>query len=448
MLSTGRDLEPVPARTRPAGSTRPVVTAAASAVVAVVVAVAVVRGWAVEADERVKLGAAPLVGEWRWRPGAALLPAVVLAAAGVAVLPLLAARMTFRPLLGVVALWAGAITFALAASDGISAVLAPVVHPTEYWVNVSTLPPAGEVLRRWDVDFLLGYSVHMKGHPPGFVLLLQALDGIGLGRPWVAGALSLAGAAAMPVAVLVATRATVSEAVARRAAPFLVVVPYVLWMGTSADAVFAAVAAWGIATAGLALRAGSAAARRVLAATAGALLAAGLFLTYGVSPLLLLPASLVLLLPDVRRRARVEVAVVATATTTLVVALFAAMGFSWLDGLRTTQTLYRWGTAQFRPGSYFVYANLAVAAIAVGPAVVVGLVALRDRRVWLLAGGALAGLLLADLSQYSKGEVERIWLLLFPWLVPAAVSLRRVRLWLGVQAIVTVALQAALVSKW
>jgi hypothetical protein len=444
---------PVAALERPTSAThRPRrsqwLTLAVVMVASLTVAVAVVRGWDVQADPRVKLGAAPLVGEWRLRLSWRLLPVAVLAGGAVVWLPGLAARLAFRRLLVVVATGASGLALALAASDGGAAVLAPVVHPTEYWANLATLPAASEVLREWGVDFLLDYSVHVKGHPPGFVLALQALDGIGLGAPWVAGALSFLGAGATAVAVVVGVRRVVSEPAARAVAPFAVVVPYLVWMGTSADAVFTAVTAWGLVAAVAALQATTTAARRILAAVAGTALAGALFLTYGTAMFLVLVVAVVLLLPGVSRRARAEVAAAASAAAAVVTLAFAAGGFWWFDGLRATQTLYWWGTAQFRPGSYFWYANLAAAMIAVGPAVVVGVASLRARAVWLLVGGALTALVLADLSQYSRAEVERIWLLFFPWLVPAVVALRRPRAWLAVQAVVTVGLQATLVSKW
>ncbi len=54
----------------------------------------------------------------------------------------------------------------------------------------------------------------------------------------------------------------------------------------------------------------------------------------------------------------------------------------------------------------------------------------------------------SNVSQYSKGEVERIWLIFFPWLVPAAAVLTRRRGWLVCQAAGALVLQAWLVSKW
>ena len=44
-------------------------------------------------------------------------------------------------------------------------------------------------------------------------------------------------------------------------------------------------------------------------------------------------------------------------------------------------------------------------------------------RLWLLVGGGLAAVAIADLSGMSKGEVERIWLPFLPWVLLAAAAL-------------------------
>ena len=64
----------------------------------------------------------------------------------------------------------------------------------------------------------------------------------------------------------------------------------------------------------------------------------------------------------------------------------------------------------------------------------------------------------ATASQFSKGEVERIWLLFFPWVMLAAAPLAeqsstttralRLRAWLTIQAAAAIVLQASLLSKW
>ncbi|TPW09976.1 MAG: hypothetical protein FD127_3959, partial [Acidimicrobiaceae bacterium] len=142
-----------------------------------------------------------------------------------------------------------------------------------------------------------------------------------------------------------------------------------------------------------------------------------------------------------------------------VTALFAVGGFWWFDGANATRHQYWSGTAQFRPFAYFAVANLAASLIAIGPATFAGLLRMWKQRsapapiVTLVAGGALA-LLAAHASQYSRAEVERIWLLFFPWLVVAGsvlVSRAGGRLALaavGSQAVAAIVLQAALVSKW
>jgi methylthioxylose transferase len=418
-------------------------------VAAAVVAVSVVWGHRVQADERVKLGAAPLVGAWKARLSWRLLFPLIVAAVIMWFGPRLVDRLRWRTMTVLTGMGAAGFTLLLAAADGWSNVLDPVVHPTEYWANLATLPTSGSMLRDYGtIDFLLNYSVHAKGHPPGFLLLLQGLDGIELGRPWVAGALSYLGAAALPVAVLVTVRAMTDHTVARRVAPFLVLAPYAVWMGTSADALYTATTAWGVACAVLAIHSTRIVGRVGLGATAGLLLSIGLFFTYGTAIFMLLPLALVLRRSRRSGRDVLVVAGSAALVAALVTGVFAVSGFWWFDGATTTKTFYWWGTAQFRPWRYFLIGNIGAALIAIGPAVVAGFGALRDRALWWVVGGAMMCILVADVSQYSKAEVERIWLLFFPWLVPAVASLKHPRRWLAVQAVLTVGLQATLVSKW
>lgn len=419
--------------------------------------VVVIWGRRLEAREpRIKIGAAPFVGQWDWRPSVGLLPAIVVGMVLVAVVPPRLRRWRFQVSAWAAGVGLSAFAFLLAASDGLSAVLAPVVHPTEYWVNLSTLPPAGEMVRSFSsYDFLVDRSVHLKGHPPGFILILKALASVGLGRPWVAGALSFLGAAFVVPAVALTVRALAGEAVARRTLPFLSCAPFVLWLGTSADAFYTAVCAWGIAALAFALTSDHRSRRIVLGFVSGLLLGGGLFLSYGVATLLCLP--LVIALSFVRRQFKVVLEVGASATfgAALVTLGFARAGFWWFDGLSLTREFYWVGSAYFRTWTYFMFANVVVLMIAVGPAVSVGVWRLRNRVTWVLVGGALLGIAVAEVSQYSKGEVERIWLLAMPWLVPAASSLSspiegrdRTRLWLAAQVTIAVVLQAWLRSKW
>ncbi|MEO7371734.1 MAG: hypothetical protein ABIZ69_12765, partial [Ilumatobacteraceae bacterium] len=147
---------------------------------------------------------------------------------------------------------------------------------------------------------------------------------------------------------------------------------------------------------------------------------------------------------------------------------FLAAGFWWLDGVRQTKLEYLAGSAQFRTWGYFGLANIAVALIALGPSTVAGVLRLRDRRLWVLVGASVVALAVSHVSRYTKAEVERIWLLFYPWIVIAGASLflprrtaeaetsgpallirrHRAAVWVGAQASCTVVLQAALVTKW
>jgi hypothetical protein len=127
-----------------------------------------------------------------------------------------------------------------------------------------------------------------------------------------------------------------------------------------------------------------------------------------------------------------------------VVAAFAAVGFWWLEGMQILEVRYYQGKGGVRQYGYWVWANLAVAAFAVGPAVVAGLgrtaaAASRWREASptvLLAGGAAVAILVATASGLSKSEVERIWLPFLLWLVPLTALLpgEDQRRWLTVSA--------------
>jgi methylthioxylose transferase len=138
----------------------------------------------------------------------------------------------------------------------------------------------------------------------------------------------------------------------------------------------------------------------------------------------------------------------------VVIVAFWRAGFWWFDGVQATHEQYYLGSATSRPFSYFVVANLAAAFIAVGVVTVSGLGLLRDKRIWLLVGGSVLAVLISHMSRYTKAEVERIWLLFYPWIAIAGGALIvRSRRWFGaiavsVQASSAIVLQAALLSKW
>jgi methylthioxylose transferase len=409
------------------------------------------------------LGAAPLVGRnfrdaWDWRFGWGLVGAGGVACAVVwAVATGWVERVRLRWLLLATGLSTGAFSVLLALTGGQDGLLFGAADDNEYLANLGIAPPAGEFVREFAnaiANDAPRYSVHIRGHPPGFLLLLKAMDAVGLTGPWPVVAVSVLATMLLPIGVLVAVWAwsdgSDGERWVRRCAPFLVVAPYALWMVTSADAFYTALGAWGVAAIAVGVRSTR---RQAVAAglVAGTALSMLLFFTYGAAIYLLLPVVLTVAAWRRRMPGSVAVAVSAVVAALVVTGVWWLAGFWWFDGASATRDEYWEGTAKFRIWNYFALSNLAVTLIATGPITLVGVTRLRSRSMWVLVGGALLALSVANLSQLSKGEVERIWLLFFPWIVLAggAIGGRRLRSF-GVvaQATTAIALQAALVSKW
>ncbi|MFI0374007.1 hypothetical protein ACH35V_39630, partial [Actinomadura sp. 1N219] len=176
-----------------------------------------------------------------------LLPAAVVAAAAVAALPVLAARLPWRALLPAAWAFAAAWTVALAAADGWDALTAPLDAPTEYPAGLAQLRPDPLTWLDTFTERLGGYTTHVRGHPPLPVLVLWALEEAGLGGTGWAAAFIVAAGTSSAAAIAVTVRVLAGERAARAAVPFLVLAPLALWVATAMDAFFLAVAAWGTA---------------------------------------------------------------------------------------------------------------------------------------------------------------------------------------------------------
>ena len=358
--------------------------------------------WGRRLQERapeVLLGAAPFVGRnladgWDWRFGWGLVGAAAIAAiVTVGVLTGWWWRARRWVVVAASGVGAGAFATMLALTDGADGLLNGAAHRTEYLSNVSGSPPAAEFLRTF-VDRIGDYSVHQRGHPPGFVLLLKAMDAIGLHGPWPVVALSIGATVVLPVAVLVTVAATAGSDWMRRAAPLLVVAPYALWVVTSADAFYAAFAACGVALLAVGLRRTGARAL-ALGASAGVVLGGLLYLTYGGATFALLPLSMVVVAARRDRRAVARTVAATIVGTLAVVAAFTTLGFWWFAGAAAARVEYWEGTAQFRPWTYFSVSNAAVALVAVGPATWAGLATGGLGRLRVLVVGAGLALLAA-----------------------------------------------------
>jgi len=397
-----------------------------------------------ERQPLVHIGASPLVGSFDVRLSARVLPALALGAAAVAWAPALALALRWHALLA--ASWAGAAAWAvaLASTDGWAAIAAPLGTKYEQLTAVSLVGSPGRFLETFTAT-LPSYATHVRGHPPGGVLVLWAIDGLGLGGAAAAAALAIGCGALTAPAALVAVRALATEARARAAAPFLVFTPAAVWLATSMDALYAGVSATGIALFALACtaRGGDRCRRAVLLALfAGVVLGAALMLSYGVAPL----GAVVLAIAIGLRRPRAVAW--AAAGVALVLGAALAARFNWLDGLAATREQYLAGVSRRRPYAEFLVIAAAAFALAAGPALAAGLARLRDRGIWLLAGGALVALAAADLSGMSKGETERIWLHFAPWVLVATAALGCSRAWLAAQVALALALQLVVRSPW
>lgn len=324
----------------------------------------------------------------------------------------------------------------LALVDGPSGLERGITDPFGYYVALDSYGDAATFLSNF-TDEISTYPVHVRGHPPGVPLLLIALDRLGLASVGVIAALLVGASASIVAAVMLVVRRLSDESTAMAVAPFIALAPAAIWLVNSFDALFAAIGAWGIAAIVVPKR-------PAWAAAGGLVFGAGIFASYGLAPLVLVPIILCL-----RRGERTRLTYAALGGLAVVVA-FSLGGFWWVEGLFATRLEYASSVAQSRPYLYFLFANIAAFGLAVGVGPLRGLAALGDKRVWLLCGSALAVVALANVSGLSKGEVERIWLPFWPWVAVAAVGIAASsrRRWLVAHAGAAIVLQAIIWVPW
>ncbi len=394
----------------------------------------------------------PLHADWDPRVGLGTLPALVIGFLAVRWAVDLAERLSWGRLL--VAAYAAGLTWllALALVDGGNGIAGVLRHPYEYLHTAQATADFPATLREFvsRIPYAAepdNWPVHVAGHPPGALGFFVLLDRIGLGRGWSAGLVVTLMAASTAVAVMVTTRVLGSESAARRAAPFLVFGPAAVWQCVSADAMFAAVAAWGIAALAFA------AMRRGIgwSVVAGLLLGCCVMFSYGL-PLLALLAIAVLVVAR-SWRPLVPAALAALA----VVVAYVPFGYAWWEALPVLRDRYWDGVAHNRPAAYWMWGNLAALAFSAGPLAFAGVAqtlsrwrSTGDRVVVWLVGAAVAMVVAADLSQMSRGEVERIWLPFVPWLLLGCALLpaRWRRGGLALQVVVALVIQHLLFTGW
>ncbi len=424
---------------------------------AVALALPAVTGW----DVHVRWFP-PLHAVWDPRVGPGTVPAVLVAALVVWQATRLAERLPWRRLL--LAAYAGGLAwmFSLATVDGGDGIGQILQTKYEYLRTARTVTDLPAVLREYvsriPYDGLpdnipnANWPVHIAGHPPGALSFFVLLDRIGLGGGLEAGIVVTLVAATTALAVMVTLRLLGAETAARRAAPFLVFGPAAVWQCVSADAMFAAVGAWGIA----ALAAAAVRRSALWAVAAGLLLGYAVMLSYGLPLLGLLAVAVLVVARSWRPLPWAVLAALAVVLT------YAALGFVWWEALPVVQERYWAGVASNRPPQYWMWGNLAVLAFSAGPVAYAGLAGLvrpaaRDvpgratlRVVRWLSGAGAAMVLAADASQMSRAEVERIWLPFVPWLLVSCALLppRWRRAGVAVQVVVALVVQHLLDTGW
>ncbi|GHB57829.1 membrane protein [Streptomyces umbrinus] len=471
----------------------------ATATAALLVVAAALVGTAIERDHgTLHVGWPPLYSNWGPHVGPGTPAALVVAIGVVAYGPPVAARLPWRALLG--AAWGTAMawTWSLALIDGWRRGIADrLTTKYEYLQVIDRFQDIPATLRDFTGHILLHspdhWPPHVAGHPPAATVTFVLLDRVGLGGGGWAGAFCITVGASACVAVLVAVRALADEALARRAAPFLVMAPAAVWMGTSADGYFAAVAAWTIALLALAVTGHR---PRLTGLASGLLFGLTCYLSYGLTLFALIAGAVLLLGP--RRTRPLPYALAGVAVVPVV---FTLAGFNWWEAYRLLVERYYQGAGGIRPYGYWVWANLACTVLIAGPATAAGLrrtgaallktprrltarsspdaplhgrtpdrhggsvrvgPALRRRllpwadmpgasaelRLAVLVATAFAALLIADLSGMSKAETERIWLPFAMWLLASCAFLTRPRAWLAAQAVLALLLNHLLLTGW
>ncbi|MGI8816733.1 MAG: hypothetical protein ACR2G2_16020 [Pseudonocardia sp.] len=405
------------------------------------------------------LGFPPLLASWMPHFGPGTVPAIATAATVVIWGPRLAHRLRWRTLLltgwAAAAVWTTSLALVDGWQDGVAGRL---TTDQEYLFDLPRAPTIAGMLHeftaRMPTDQPVHWTTHVGGHPPGAFLVFLVLDRLGLTGGGPAALFCILVGSSAVAAVAVTLRCCVgAETLARQVLPFSVLFPGAIWVGVSADGMFAGVLAWAAAL--LALGATHRGRWADLAALgAGLLFGYTLYLSYGLLLGGCLIPAVILGLKAADRRTRPVL--IGGAGVGAVGLAFTAAGFWWPTGFEILRMLYAASIAKSRPYEYFWWTNLAACAFVLGPAVLVGLcrVARSPRALplpaVLLTSAGLVAILAADISGLSKGEVERIWLPFAVWLVVGTASLpaNQRRAWLAAQATLTLLVNHLLFTVW
>ena len=129
-----------------------------------------------DAGVRLGIGAAPLAGRFGWRVSTDALFPIVFATGVIIAGPLVAARLSWKPLVAIGSVLAGLWAVALSRIDGASALIAPF-HSASYFQTARGIHDPLHFLSHF-VQRIHSYNSHARGHPPGMEVLLWATRGL------------------------------------------------------------------------------------------------------------------------------------------------------------------------------------------------------------------------------------------------------------------------------
>ncbi len=293
------------------------------------------------------------------------------------------------------------------------------------------------------------HTTATRGHPPGPVLALWALQRVGItGHFELAILVTAIGALAAPL-VLSAVRDVSGETAARHFAPLIVLAPYAVWLAVSMDAVVLTIAA-AMTVAGLR------ATRQRGWKAAGWAVLAGLLL--GVAALFSYSASwLGLSIVGIYFARRSPALNLLSGLGVLVPVLLASLcGFAWTDGLAAANADFTTRVEPERSALWWGLISICALLLATGPALFASIRKLRNTPGWPFLLGAAAAVLFSIGAGLARGGIEHAWLPFFPWLVVAAVAPEErggpappaPLLLTGVGALTAVIIEAALLTPW
>ncbi|OLB80140.1 MAG: hypothetical protein AUI14_07755 [Actinobacteria bacterium 13_2_20CM_2_71_6] len=408
--------------------------------------------WAVHVGAHLGTAGAPFLGRYRWQfSGLSALAPVVAAAV------LVGARMGWfdRARWGLILFgsygsglaWA----VALALVDGAAGLTRSLLDPDNY---VSDIGAVGDDPLAYLRDFthdVRTHSVSARGHPPGPVLLLWALQRAGItSHLGLALLITAVGVLTVPL-VLVSVREVCGEVPARRYAPVLILAPYAIWVAVSMD-VFVAVLGAAMVAAGVrasarqrtGLRAGA------WSVLAGALLGIAALFSYAAPWLGLCLVCLYF----ARRRPFLNLGTGLGALAPIVLA--DVLGFAWLTGLTAARDDYVSRIEPYRSVLWWSAISLVALLLAAGPPLYASMRKLRNTPGWPFLVGAASAVVVSIVAGIARGGVEHAWLAFFPWLTVAAVAPERQGgepvpaplLLTGVGALVAIVIEAVLATPW